>query len=275
MAPNTALKIDPFAVEPDEQEEVSLVVREAKALTMTCNDDLNRGKEFILAVKALKKKIKDHHAPIIKSAHETHKIAKGKENELINPLDQAERIVRNLCEDFLLLEKRRQREEQRRLDEVAQQETARKMEAAKTKIAAMASATKDEAGQIEQLKTALQDAKTTDIEAAVYRSQLSVLETSAETRAQVATEEQAQLEMGVMVAEPVPVVEKTKVEGVSESKTYTVEVTDLKALCAAIGRGEVPATAVKEVASKLKGFAKDGIKLPGCKVAEKVQASFR
>lgn len=275
MTPNTARKIDPFAVQPSEEEEVSLVVQKAQALSVTCNDDLNAGKEFVLGVKALRKQIKAHHAPIIQAAHNTHKIAKAKENELLHPLDKAERIVRDSCETFMLQEEKRQREKQRQREEVARQETARKVDAAKGKMAAMATAAKDEAGQIANLTTALQDEATTEIEASVYRAQLSVLETSAENRAQVANEAQSQLEMETMVAEPVPVAEQTKVEGVSKSKTYTVEVTDLKALCAAIGRGEVPAAAVKEVAGKLKSYAKDGIKLPGCNVTEKVQASFR
>lgn len=275
MTPNTARKIDPFAVEPNEEQEVALVVQQAKALTVTNQEELAAGREFYITAKGLLQKIEEHHGPIIQAAHQTHKVAIAKKKELTAPLERAIKIVRNVCENYLLQEQRRQVEEQRQREEQARKEAEVKVEAAKAKMAQMAEAAKDDAEQITKLKAALDDGQTTDIEAAVYRAQLAVLEASANDRAQVAANAQAQLEMDVMVAEPVPVVEAEKPEGVSTAKDYVVEVTDMKLLCAAIGRGEVPAAAVKEVKSKLKGYAKDGIKLPGCKVTEKVQARFR
>jgi hypothetical protein len=274
MTPNTARKIDPFAVEPNEEQEVSLVVQQAKAITVTNQDELAEGREFYVSAKALLQKIEDHHAPIIQAAHNTHKVAIAKKKELTGPLERAMKIVRNVCENFMLQDKKRQEEEQRKREEEVRIELNAKVESAKEKFAALADGAKDDAGKIAALKAALEDEQTTELEAQVIRGQLAVLETSAGNRAQVAAEAQAQLELDAMVAEPVPVVETSKVEGVSQSKTYIVEVTDLKALCAAIGRGEVPAAAVKEVASKLKSYAKDGIKLPGCKATEKVQARF-
>jgi hypothetical protein len=275
MTPNTARKIDPFDVEPNEEEEVSLVVQQAKDIVVTNHEQLAAGREFYVTAKELMKKIEEHHAPIIQAAHNAHKVAIAKKKELIAPLEQAMKIVRNVCENFLLQEKKRQEEEQRQREEQARIELNAKVEAAKEKFAKLADEAKDDAGKIAALKSALEDEQTTELEAQVIRGQLAVLEASAENRAQAATEAQTQLDLEAAVPDPVPVAEQPKVEGVSQSKAYNVDVVDMKTLCAAIGRGEVPAAAVKEVKSKLKTYAKDGIKLPGCKVTEKVQASFR
>lgn len=275
MTPNTARKIDPFAPAPvaEEHEEVSLVVQEATALTIASDDDLARGREFVLGIKELRKRIQEHHAPMIDAAHRAHKIALAKQKELVDPLDKAERVVRGHCEQYLTEKKRQEMEEMRRREEAARQERERQMAEARAKTDALLSGAKEDAGKLAALRGVLDDA--TEIEAAVIRSQIAVLEAAAEDRAAAATAAQAQLELDAMVPDVVPATDADKVDGVSEVKEYRVEVVDMKVLCAAIGRGEVPAAAVKEVPSKLKTYAKDGITLPGCKVTETVSARFR
>lgn len=70
------------------------------------------------------------------------------------------------------------------------------------------------------------------------------------------------------IVAPAPVA-PVKVAGISKRVTYKVEVTDLKALCAAVAAGTVPLSAVKadeaalnRVANALKG----DLNYPGCKV---------
>jgi hypothetical protein len=273
MTTNTAKKIDPFAPVNEDQEEVSLVVQEAKALTIASDEDLTRGREFVLSIKDLRKRIQDHHAPMIEAAHRAHKIALAKQKELVDPLDQAERLVRGHCEQYLTEKKRREMEDLRRREEAARQARERQLADARAKTDALLAGAKEDADKLAALRLALESA--TEIEAAVMRSQIAVLETAAEDRANAAAAAQAQLELESAVPDVVPVVEAEKVDGVSEVKEYRVEVVDMRVLCAAIGRGDVPVAAVKEVSSRLKMYAKDGIYLPGCKVTETVAARFR
>lgn len=273
MTTNTAKKIDPFAPMNEDQEEVSLVVREAKALTIASDDDLTRGREFVLSIKELRKRIQDHHAPMIEAAHRAHKIALAKQKELVDPLDQAERLVRGHCEQYLTEKKRREMEDLRRREEAARQARERQLADARAKTDALLAGAKEDADKLATLRRALESA--TEIEAAVMRSQIAVLEAAAEDRANAAAAAQAQLELESAVPDVVPVVEAEKVDGVSEVKEYRVEVVDMRVLCAAIGRGDVPVAAVKEQPGKLRQFAKDGIRLAGCNVTERIQARFR
>jgi len=178
MTQNTARKIDPFATQPDEGQEVAMVVTKANQLTVVSDADLASGREFILTVKDMRKKIQDHHAPIIQSAHNTHKMALAKQKELIDPLDKAERIVRNACETYMQEKERKRIEENRRREEEARKELEAKVAAFKAKCADMTASVKADSDKIAALTAALDDAS--DLEAQVIRAEISVLETSAE-----------------------------------------------------------------------------------------------
>jgi hypothetical protein len=164
-------------------------------------------------------------------------------------------------------------EDLRRREEAARQARERQLADARAKTDALLAGAKEDADKLATLRRAMESA--TEIEAAVMRSQIAVLETAAEDRANAAAAAQAQLELESAVPDVVPVVEAEKVDGVSEVKEYRVEVVDMRVLCAAIGRGDVPVAAVKEQPGKLRQFAKDGIRLAGCNVTERIQARFR
>jgi hypothetical protein len=273
---NTARKIDPFADEqPSQEQEVNSLVVQARALTIQNADDLAKGREFILAVKEMRKKIEDHHRPIIDAAFRAHKVAMGKMKELLEPLDAAERIVRNASDHYLTEQERLRREEQRKREEEARLEVERVTQAAREKLSAMTTAAKDDAERIATMRAALDNPNTTDIEAAVIRADVSVLEASAENRAQVAEQARAEMETMIAVPEPVPAVGTERTEGVGSVKEYAVEVVDVRLLCAAIGRGEVPPGCVDFKKSVLKTLAKAGTRLPGCRVTEKRAARIR
>ena len=84
-------------------------------------DDAN---EFLRAMKDLKKKAEEHHNPIIKLAHETHKAATAALKKIVEPLSRAEFKVKTLMGGFLDEQERIEAERQRQadLDAKAEQE---------------------------------------------------------------------------------------------------------------------------------------------------------
>lgn len=266
-------KFDPFQKTPTPEDQqrslVEKVITWAKGLVFTSPKDLEAGADGIRRIKERRKAIQDHHRPIIDAAHKAHKVAVAKEKELLAPLDEAERIIRNGMDAYLTEQRRKEEEQRRQLEEQARQEARAKVEAAKTKIAALIGEGKAEAEQIAILEEALNAETTTDEEAVLIRSQLEVLRVSAEDRATAAAVAQYEVEMELMapVVAPVPVAEK--VEGVSSVAVTAVMVLDLKELCRAIAEGTVPEKAVKPDNATLRSLAKAGMKLPGCRVETK------
>ena len=82
-----------------------------------------------------------------------------------------------------------------------------------------------------------------------------------------------------IIPEPVaPVAPIAKVQGLSGRKTYSAEVTDMVALCKAIGDGSQPHNLVTANSTALNGMAralKSNLNIPGVKVVTKTSTSAR
>lgn len=272
-------KFDPFKKTPTPEEQqrslVATIITWAKGLVFTSPKDLETGADGIRRIKERRKLIQDHHRPIIDAAHKAHKVAVAKEKELLAPLDEAERIIRDGMDAYTTEQRRKEEEQRRQLEEQARLEARQKVDAAKKKIAAMIGEGKAEAEQITLLEEALHAETTTDEEAAVIRSQLEVLRVSAEDRATAAAVAQYEVEQELMAPAVAPVAPAEKVEGVSSQTVVSVRVVNLRELCRAIADGIVPEKAVSENNSTLRSLAKAGMILPGCRVETKQSVRVR
>jgi len=105
------------------------IVGRANALTVTNKKEYDGCAEFLRAIKGLKKEIDETFDESIKKAHEAHKAIVAAKKAHYDPLDSAERIIKQKSLVWYQEEQRKAEEEQRRLDEQARKaEEKRKAE---------------------------------------------------------------------------------------------------------------------------------------------------
>lgn len=105
------------------------IVGRANALTVTSKKEYDGCAEFLRAIKGLKKEIDETFDESIKKAHEAHKAIVAAKKSHYDPLDSAERIIKQKSLTWYQEEQRKAQEEQRRLDEQARKaEEKRKAE---------------------------------------------------------------------------------------------------------------------------------------------------
>lgn len=105
------------------------IVGRANALTVTSQKEYDGCAEFLRAIKGLKKEIDTTFDESIKKAHEAHKAIVAAKKAHYDPLDNAERIIKQKSIAWYQEEKRKQEEEQRKADEAARKaEEKRKAE---------------------------------------------------------------------------------------------------------------------------------------------------
>lgn len=122
IAPETELKLG-----QERGELVSL----AGALTITSSAEYERAGRHLTTIKALLGKIRETFDPIVRAAHEAHRIATSKRAEHADPLLEAERTIKGKMGSYLADEERKRRAEEARLAAIAreQEEQARLEEA--------------------------------------------------------------------------------------------------------------------------------------------------
>lgn len=187
-------------------------------------EDYSAAAEVVKSLKSAMKQIEDDIDPLIAKAHASHKALTAKKAEVLKPYKEADAFVRMRMSGYLQDQERIRREEQRKA-ELAAQEVARKEQERLLEKAAKA----DAQGKTDKAEALMEQAE------AVY-------------------------------AEPIvisPTVEKTvQLNGgsVTAKKDIDVLVTDIVALCAAIGAGKIPSSVIQVAEGKLKSWCK----LQGC-----------
>jgi hypothetical protein len=112
------------AVTPDLHEETNALVIDAKAIRITSPQEMALAAQFLLGVKDLERKVLDTFAPLKKKAFETHKAICNAEAEQLEPVKDAEQIVKRAMKAYQAERQRIEEEEakqrlatQRALDE--------------------------------------------------------------------------------------------------------------------------------------------------------------
>lgn len=100
-----------------------LPVQTAKELIIQTNENIERAKELVSALKDLQRKIHEIYDPLVESANKTHKKAVAERKKHLEPLEMAEVMVRGRMNSFMTSQDviRKQAEEERRKLEEAHQ----------------------------------------------------------------------------------------------------------------------------------------------------------
>ncbi len=108
------------AIAPRELEQQAMTWPErAQALQITSDEALMQADEMLLGIKDLEKEITAHHAPIKKKAHEAWKAVVAAEKRMLEPLRQAEAVIKQRTRDYRLKRQREAEGARRRAEEEA------------------------------------------------------------------------------------------------------------------------------------------------------------
>lgn len=189
-------------------QEVMTIPDQAKMILVKDSVSMTRANEFFLVIKGLRKKIADTMDPIIKAAHNAHKIALGKKGELEAPLIAGEKwLSGQMATYYQEQERKRKVEEERLRQEAIQAEMKRRQEEEECKMAEAA---------------ALEAAGATD------------------EADQLVNEAIQAKEEPVVVQVAPPPTPKVQMTGAAVKEYWGAEVFDLKALVRAVGEGKCP-----------------------------------
>ena len=89
----------------------------AEAIAITDQQTYNHAADLIVEIVGLRKQVVDHHKPIKDAAHKAHKVAIAAEKKLLDPLKQAEAILKRAIQGWTWEQEKIRQEEQRRLAE--------------------------------------------------------------------------------------------------------------------------------------------------------------
>jgi hypothetical protein len=174
------------------------------------------------------KEVKDTFDPICDAANRAHKEATTKRAKYLDPLTAAQKSVKSLMSNYDAEQERIRLAEQRRLEEIARKEAEERQRA---ELARLEEERKAEEARLLEAAQAAEVAGDTE-----QAEQL--------TKAAITVTEEAQQEVAAIAAEPVyvpPVVlpkATPKLDGGPVYReTWSAEITDIKALCRAVGVG--------------------------------------
>ena len=241
------------------------VVAQATALVVTDQKQYDGCAEFLRSIKAIKHEIDLTFDDPIKKARAAHMAMVASKKKHYEPLDNAEKIVKQKSLGWWQGEQDKLEKERK-----SREEEARKEEEKKRKIK------EDQEREWRRKEKEKQD-EADRLEKEGKAEEARIAREAAEKAGEKA-EERAEEAENVFV--PVPDVEETatKAKGQSISVTWKAEVVDLFALCNTIARGDLPETVVQPVMKELNNLArtwKDKKKFDGVKFTAVQNMSVR
>lgn len=111
------------------ERQVPALVQQAEAIVIVNQEHLTVANDFSIAVKRLRKEIDSAFDPIIEAAHAAHKVALDKKRKYVEPVDQAEKMVKGKIGAYLTEQDRLRREAERRAWEAEQEKIRIQQEA--------------------------------------------------------------------------------------------------------------------------------------------------
>ena len=130
-----------------EKESTELVVK-SQNLVITNQGQYEDAASFLQILKGMQKKVENSFNSIIEKAHQAHKEAIAKRDEHLDPLKKAEKTVKNLMVNYTEGQERKAREEQARLQRLADAEAAKQKKILDEKIARAEAAGKAEKAEL-------------------------------------------------------------------------------------------------------------------------------
>jgi len=203
------------------------IVDQAKAVKVTDSATYAAAGEIWKAIGEMMKEVDTAFDKNIKLWHEGHKNALADKARYWNPLDAAKRSIKQIMSTWDTEQERIRQAEQARLAEIARKEEEARRKAELDRIAAEAKAEEDRL-----MEAALAAEASGDGESA------AILAIAAVEAEQNAKQEAAAIQAEPVYVAPVVLAKTTpKVQGIVYTTRWSASVTDIKALCLAIGTG--------------------------------------
>ncbi len=144
---------DKSLAEVEMGKEVSSVEEQASQIVISTQTDYESAAAFGKYIKQKAQQITDFFAPMKTAAHEAHKNICAREKEMLAPLIQAEKIVKDAMGGFIMEQERKRKEEEERIRRLAAEESDKKLREAMELEAS---------GQTEAAEAALMEADIVD-----------------------------------------------------------------------------------------------------------------
>lgn len=106
------------------------IVDAARNLKVNCQEDLEGAAGFLSEIKSMQKKVKEYWQEPIKNAYETHKKLKAKESEMLEPLQNSEKIIKEKITTYNFNMERLKREEEERIKAEQQKQAMEQLQEA-------------------------------------------------------------------------------------------------------------------------------------------------
>ena len=264
----------------DLEKEVMVLVDRAKNMQITTKEEASEGSRFIVERKKVISAFKSWYAPLKAKAKAVWEEASAKEKSIVDPNEEAIKIVRDKIALFEDQEARRvreeaerkrkeaeeaervrrQKEEDERRERIRIEDEARAKEAEKLKAerekfeaekAAQAKALEEAGAQAQAERVRREAAAQAHLD-----KMLAQAEQIERENARLKEELEAKEAMEAPIYVPEPVVEEVAITGVSVAKIWKAEVVDMRAFCKGIADGRTPVECVKIDQPKLNQLAK-------------------
>lgn len=245
------------------EQKTSDVTAKAAAFIITTSAEENAAVEIIRVIRDLKKEIDITFDDAIKKAHEAHKAMLAGKKRHLDPLDAAEKQIREKIIRFQNEQETARQQEEARLNELARKEKQRNLDAAAKRIAALLEKSGDVAGQIAALEAESQADGLSDEERAAIESSVNILRVKHDNLAQAVASKQADAERTQYVAPVTVLPQSPKVQGTSFTIKKKAAVVNLMDLIKAVAAGTVPIGALEANMSALDKLINAGAIVPG------------
>jgi hypothetical protein len=224
------------SVTPVIEQKSQILVEKAIAMKVTSMADKEIAVSHLRVLKLGQSRIGEIIGPFVATAYEAWKKNKARENELLKPLQDAEKILKGKVLQFDEIEEERIRVENRRLQKEAEEKArveAERLKAEKEAQKVEVAESLTQQGFVEEAKEVMQQQTQVSVAPVFYKT------------------------------------EAPKVEGASTRGKWKGEVTDIKLLLAEILAGRQPTTLIKIEQRELDALAKswkDELTVPGVRV---------
>ena len=106
---------------------VSTIELEAEAITIQSDDDYSRAAEFGRRLKQAASEVTSFFKPMKEAANRAHKEVCSRENTMLNPLKNAEAVLKKTMGNYALLKEQERQSAEREARRIAQEEADRKL----------------------------------------------------------------------------------------------------------------------------------------------------
>lgn len=246
------------------EKKVAPVVTEASGMIVTTDKEKKFAVDYIRTViRPLKAEVKEGYDDIVKSAKETYDKAKTKRKGYLDPLAEAEEVLKKKLNSYDDKVEEDRKKEADRLAELDRKDREKRLKASDTKIEKQLSKVTDMGERISMLEKTLEDPKLTEEDKEVVENKLVTLRAQHENaQKRVDTEKEKKT---IVEAQPAPVltspVEKTK--GHSSKRVKMPVLQDKITVIAAVATGKLTPDILDVNMAKAKKLQNTGVNIPG------------